>query len=62
MTPLLLTLGVYCTIAMIILGLHNEKNVDAARANWFDNAFFLHLAGVLYYWIKVSDLWFGWSA
>lgn len=62
MTPLLLALGVYCMIAMIILLIIDSKNVSVDRANFLDNAFFLHLAGVIYFWIKVSDLWLGWSA
>jgi hypothetical protein len=62
MTPLLLALGVYCTIAVVIFGLANGKNIETERANFIDKAFFLHFAGVVYFWIKASDIWFGWSA
>lgn len=60
MTPLLLTLGIYCNFMLPILMRLNSA--DAQRRNFIDNAFFLHLAGLIYFWVKVSDLWFGWSA
>lgn len=61
MTPLLLALGIYCTLVVAGLTKMGASN-DPDRNNFLDKAYFLHLAGLIYFGVKVSDLWFGWSA
>lgn len=60
MTPLLLAMGIYCTI--VALAGTKLKSDDLDRANFLDKVFFIHFAGAIYFWVKVSDLILGWSA
>ncbi len=63
MTPLLLTLGIYCMVMLPILNkMGNGGSEDPVRINFLDSALFFHLAGLIYFSVKVSDLIFGWSA
>ena len=60
MTPLLLALGVYCNFMLGILCSANPSDSEDGRLVY--RAFTATLAGAIYFWIKVSDLIFGWSA
>ena len=63
MTPLFLAFGIYCHVALAIyIGMADGRERPTERANYLDSAFMLHFAGFVYFWVKVSDLWFGWSA
>lgn len=63
MTPILLAFGIYCNVALVIyIGVADGKGNSVERANYLDSAFMLHFAGFVYFWVKVSDLWLGWSA
>jgi len=61
MTPLLLALGIHCTLLIVVLTRIGGGS-DSQRNNFLDTAYFLHLAGLIYFGVKVSDLIFGWSA
>ena len=60
MTPLLLALGVYCHLMVAAVCTANPRDPEDGRL--IDNFLALNLAGIIYFWIKVSDLALGWSA
>lgn len=62
MTPLLLTLGAVAHLGLWFVLSIKPSTADSERANYLDTAVMVYIAWAIYFWIKVSDLIFGWSA